>query len=200
MKKRDIRSQNRNVFQQLFAKCSLKIVIVNNNKMQCIVGRPSFLLWPYAKMIYVFGFLSICQSASLPERQFARAPVSPERQFCQSASFARVLVSPERQSVLPERQFASFARAPVSPERQLAKVLVSFARAPVCQSASFARAPVLPERQFCQFCQSASFARAPVLPECQFCQSASFARAPVLPERQFCQSASFASFASLLKC
>jgi hypothetical protein len=53
---------------------------------------------PYAKMIYVFGFLSICQSASLPERrqfcqsaslperQFSRAPVLPERQFCQSAS------------------------------------------------------------------------------------------------------------------
>jgi hypothetical protein len=82
---------------------------------------------PYAKMIYVFGFLSICQSASLPERQ-----------FCQSASFAR---------------------APVLPECQFIKVLVSFARAPVCESASLARAPVLPERQFRQ---SASFARAPV--------------------------------------
>jgi hypothetical protein len=101
---------------------------------------------PYAKMIYVFGFLSICQNASLPERQFARAPVSPERQF------AKVLVSFAR---APECQFchsASFARAPVLPvlpERQF------------CQSASFARAPVLPERQFCQ---SASFARVPVLP------------------------------------
>jgi hypothetical protein len=52
----------------------------------------------------------------------------------------------------------------------LAKVLVSFATAPVCQSASFARAQVLPE---CKFCQSASFARAQVLPERQFCQSAS---------------------------
>jgi hypothetical protein len=45
LKTRDIRSQNRNEFQQLFAKCSLKIIIVNNNEMQCIVGRPSFLLW-----------------------------------------------------------------------------------------------------------------------------------------------------------
>jgi hypothetical protein len=64
---------------------------------------------PYAKMIYVFGFLPsarapvcqsagsfakapLCQSASLPERQFARAPVSPERQFRQSASFAKAPV------------------------------------------------------------------------------------------------------------
>jgi hypothetical protein len=42
----------------------------------------------------------------LPERQFARAPVSPERQF------AKVLVSFARVPVLPERQFcqsASFA-------------------------------------------------------------------------------------------
>jgi hypothetical protein len=60
---------------------------------------------PYAKIINVFGFLIICRSAS-----FARAPVLPERQFCQSAvSFARA------RSVLPERQFA---RALVLPERQ----------------------------------------------------------------------------------
>ena len=59
-----------------------------------------------------------CQSAS-----FARAPVSPERQF------TKVLVSFVR---APVCQSASFARAPVLPERQF------------CQSASFARAPVLP--------------------------------------------------------
>ena len=78
----------------------------------------------------------VCQSAG----SFAKAPVCqsaslPERQFCPSASFARAQVSPERQfpkvrSVLPERQFSSFARAPVLPERQF------------CQTASFARAPV----------------------------------------------------------
>jgi hypothetical protein len=59
---------------------------------------------PYAKIINVFGFLSICQT---PVCQSASLP---ERQFCQSASFAR---------------------APVLPERQFAKVPVSFARAPV---------------------------------------------------------------------
>ena len=130
---------------------------------------------PYAKIIYVFGFLSmhasarapVCQSASLPERH----EVLPERQFCQSASFARAPVLPECQFC----QSVTFARALVLPECQF------------CQSVSFARVPVLPE---CQFCQSASFARARVLPERKFCQSASFARAQVLPERQFCQSAS----------
>jgi hypothetical protein len=61
----------------------------------------------------------------LLQRQFARAPVLPERQFCQSASFARAQVLPERQFC----QSASFARAPVLPERKF------------CQSASFARVP-----------------------------------------------------------
>jgi hypothetical protein len=94
---------------------------------------------PYAKIIYVFGFLSICQSASLPE------PVSPVcRQFCQSTSLTG---APVYQSASFARaESGSFARAPVLPERQF------------CQSASFARAPVLPERQFRQ---SASFARVP---------------------------------------
>ena len=122
--------------------------------MSCVTYNDSEC--PYAKIINVFGFLSICHADdSLPERQFcrsdsfARAPVLPERQrFCQSASFARASASPERQF----RQSASFARAPVLPERQFAKVPVSFARAPVCQ-----------------FCQSAT----------EFCQSVSFARAPV---------------------
>ena len=97
-------------------------------------------------------------------RQFARAPASPECQFCQSA---RLLKRP-----------VSFARAPE---------FASFARVPVCQSVSFARAsaspdraPVLLERQFCH---SASLLKCQsVLPECQFCQSAT----------EFCQSASFA--------
>jgi hypothetical protein len=99
---------------------------------------------------------------------FAGAPVSPERQFCQSAvSFARAPVLP----VMPERQFTSFSRVSVLPERQ------------------FARAPVLPE---CQFSRERQL---PVLPERQYCLSTIFARAPVLPEmleRQFCQSGSLA--------
>ena len=66
-----------------------------------------------------------CQSAGLPEHQFARAPVYPECQFCQSAS-------------LPECQSASFASLP---ERQFYQS-ASFARVPVYQSAS------LPVRQF----------------------------------------------------
>jgi hypothetical protein len=69
---------------------------------------------PYAKIIYVFGFLSICQSASV-----ASLPaVLPEHQFDWSTSFARVPVSPERQFG-QFHQSASFARAPVLPECQL---------------------------------------------------------------------------------
>ena len=99
-----------------------------------------------------------CQSAGLPEHQFARAPVCqsvslPQRQFPQSASFARV---PACQSAM---QSASF---PSLPERQF----YQSASLPECQ---FYKSVSSPERKFCQ---SAS------LPECQF------ASAPVLQERQ----------------
>jgi hypothetical protein len=66
-----------------------------------------------------FARVSVCQSASFarvsvfpraPVASFSRAPVLPERHFCQGASFA----SNARAPVLPEWQFASFARAPFS--------------------------------------------------------------------------------------
>ena len=125
-------------------------------------------LKPYAKIIYVFGFLSICRSAISPV-----LPVMPFRQFCQSGSFARASVC--QSASLPE-SFCQFF--PECQFRQSAS-FGSNARAP-----EFARAPVLPvmlERQFCQ-CAKAPECQS-VLPECQFCQSAS---------RQFASGKEFA--------